>query len=447
MTLLPQLEKDLFDAAEERLGSSPTRSPQRSRRPRPGSLVAVAGVVVALAVAAVAVIGLGGRGRAIPPAPVSTKPLSPARQSTGVLRLTYRALDHTPATLTLTVKILRERLSALSERGSVTRSGDLITITVEHTGPVAQSPAALAAPIRLFFYDWEANVLTPNGRTVTSQLLAQDPLAVEISQGAASAAPGSPSAGAVDLYRAVKLAEKVRPAPAGGRSSHLTPLYYAFGSPGSSACRIEARRLGAAPGAAPVPGEQCYLAGPDVMRADVMAALPRGINPSAAEVLAVPPGTVVLQAVPASLAMPPDVGDPHARFFTLRDVIGLDGAQIVDPRAGTDSAGQPDIAFGFTRSDARAFQAMTARISHRGELDSGLGGKLDQHFAVALDGLLISVPSIDFTVYPDGVLTGAAEIDGSFSTASVRALVKELRLGPLPVALDPISSTFVATGG
>ncbi|PZS13384.1 MAG: hypothetical protein DLM64_03425 [Solirubrobacterales bacterium] len=34
-------------------------------------------------------------------------------------------------------------------------------------------------------YDWEANALTSNGQTVASQLIAQNPDALSISQGAA----------------------------------------------------------------------------------------------------------------------------------------------------------------------------------------------------------------------------------------------------------------------
>ncbi|MGO9750292.1 MAG: hypothetical protein ACLP8S_10200 [Solirubrobacteraceae bacterium] len=54
--------------------------------------------------------------------------------------------------------------------------------------PAARQVSAAEAGVltrtgRLVFYDWEADVLTPDGRTAAGQLRAQDPAALEIIAG------------------------------------------------------------------------------------------------------------------------------------------------------------------------------------------------------------------------------------------------------------------------
>ena len=60
---------------------------------------------------------------------------------------------------------------------------------------------------QLRFYDWEANVLTRNGKSVASQLPTRNPTALSISQGG-KGGTGYPGAGSMSLYDAVKLAAK-----------------------------------------------------------------------------------------------------------------------------------------------------------------------------------------------------------------------------------------------
>ena len=67
---------------------------------------------------------------------------------------------------------------------------------------------------------------------------------------------------------------------------------------------------------------------------------------------------------------------------------------------------------------------------------SSLGESLNQHFAITLDNVLLSVPFIDYKQYPDGI-TGenGADVFGSFTTQSAKTLATLLRYGPLPVNL------------
>jgi hypothetical protein len=265
---------------------------------------------------------------------------------------------------------------------------------------------------------------------VASQLEAQDPNALSISQGSGSAAAGSPGAGSMSLYDAVKLASKQAPEP-GSDNARPGPACYMFGAPGSEACKIAAEDQGTVP----TVGAHCYLSGPNAKQ-DLISNLPDGVNGSEAETLVVPRGIVVLQAAPASFADAPAMSSAAAEFFVLKDHVSLLSSDITNPQASTDSAGNPDVTFGFSSKGKNEFQGVTSAIAHRGALVSGVGQTLNQRFAVALDNQLITVPSIDFKMYPDGIIgnTGA-DITAGFTLQSARDLATMLRLGPLPVSL------------
>ncbi len=127
---------------------------------------------------------------------------------------------------------------------------------------------------QLYFYDWEANALTPNGKTVASQLQTQDPTAVTISQGTRVAAPGAPSAGSMSLYQAVKLASKQPPVSSTTARGSGTQ-YYMFGAPGSAACAARAKPTGSRQQA----GQHCLLAGPRRPASQSSRRSPQGLPP------------------------------------------------------------------------------------------------------------------------------------------------------------------------
>ncbi len=101
--------------------------------------------------------------------------------------------------------------------------------------------------------------------------------------------------------------------------------------------------------------------------------------------------------------------------------------------------------FSFTGNGQNAFQNVTAAIAHRGQLVSAFHQSLNQHFAVALDNKLITVPQIDFHTYPDGITGGGgADITGGFTIQSAQDLATQLRLGALPINLKLISESQVS---
>ena len=355
----------------------------------------------------------------------------------------------TPAALQRSIEVMRSRVDQLgvSQPSIETTGRNDITVDLPDAPNVAQAEREVGQTATLYFFDWEANALTPNGQTVASQLPARDATALAISQGLGSAdGPGSAGTGSTDLYSAIKLAESVKSPPIGRFNTHSFALYYLFAAPGSSACRIAAKDYAYTPRA----GVRCYLAGPvtgavasQPLR-QLYAELPSGVAPSEAELMTVPRGVTVLAAIPVNLATAPKLTSPSTRFYTLLDRVSVLGSQITSPEAGTDSAGGADVTFGLTSKGAAQFQAVTATIAHRGELDSTLGSLLYQHFAAALGTQLITVPYINFNQFQDGIIGSSSEIDGSFTSTTAAKLANELRLGALPIGLRRISEKEIS---
>lgn len=423
---------DYFDRIERQLVDR-VRAPSRRSYMlglASGRLVPAGAVLVAIAVVAVFFAVGVRRGNRLSP-------------GTGGAELAYIARATNPsvplqASVRLAVARLRDRLADVRPAVTVVRHGDQLTL--RGITPATRSTVqALARPGHLVFYDWEANALTPSGRTVARQLTVQDPTALAISQGTAGGTGPGGGGGGLSLYRAVRLASRQPLVPAGGdaRLSRVGPLYYLFGSPGSRACAAVAGLT--ASGVAP--GEHCLLAGPASSAGALRNDLPAGVPPSDAEQLAVPQGLVVLQASGSAAGQSLAPSRPTARFYVLRERGALSGGALTHPQESADQSGEPDVSFGFTASGEKQFQRVTAAIAHRGAADSSLGAAANenQHFAIALDQQLLSVPSIDFKAYPDGITGGdGADITGGFTRHSARELATVLRTGPLPVDLLPV---------
>ena len=137
----------------------------------------------------------------------------------GGIELVYQG-ERTPqspvnqASLNRAVDIMRSRVDQLgvSEPSIQTTGNNLITVGLPDVHDVRRAEREVGQTAQLFFYDWENNVLTPNGKTVASQLLTQDQTALGISQGGATG-PGTPGTGGMPLYQAVTLAAKQPPVP------------------------------------------------------------------------------------------------------------------------------------------------------------------------------------------------------------------------------------------
>jgi SecD/SecF fusion protein len=388
----------------------------------------------AVVVIAVVAVFIGARG--------SQSPVSP---SAGGVTLVYqvvptRQTSVTAAVVRHTISVLRARVAQLGvSRASVRAAGAAeIVVRLADVKNLALAEQELGRTARIEFYDWEANALTSDGHTVASQLPAQDSKAISISEGA-SAGPGVTGAGSTSLYAAVKLASK-QPLMRSVRNSRLGSQYYMFGRGGSSACAVAARfyRVPRTP-----VGSHCLLSGPDDSSAGLIVRLPAGVTRSEGQTLVVKQGTVVLAATPNDFEHPASIADPTAQFYVLKDNVALSGHDITNPHSSTDSGGAPDIAFGFTAGGAKKFERVTRTVAHRGQVISGsTGAPLLQHFAIAIDNNLLSVVSIDFRSYPDGLDgSSGAQLPVRGSPGSAQLLASELRAGALPVNLKLVSAT------
>jgi SecD/SecF fusion protein len=412
---------------DDTIGGSAGKRPARRRSLSwLGWLVPAFGVVVVIAVAAV-FLSVHGR----TPVPGG---------SGGRLELVFRA-EPTPqvphvglVAMRRTVQGVRLHLDAVLPGAHVASAGNELFV---HVPRGRTNPDQVAALVReserlLFFYDWEANALTPTGHTVASLLQGHVRSAIQISDGA-----GAPGSGSMPLYQAVKLAAK-QPAEPSEDNARDGPAYYIFGQPGSPACTTAARYYHVTP----IVGAPCYLAGPEnsipALKGDLHSA---GLSLTDGHVLNVKQGWVVVEASYPYDGRQPKPSDPTAQFFVLRDHVALFGNDITNPHQSTDQTGSPDVSFGFTPQGANKFQTLTAAIAKRGELDSGPGQKLFQHFTVALGTQLISVPYIDYTTDPDGIPgNNGADIQGGFTTITARNLAQQLRLEARPVHLQLIRS-------
>ena len=387
---------------------------------------------------------------------IAAKPTNLGLDLKGGIQLIYKGVKTaqtkvTPAALQRAVDVMDQRVNALgvSEPSISTQGGSQIVVQLPAVQDYRRAESLVGTTARLEFYDWEANVLTPSGKPVSSLLTQQDTTASLISQGTPAAQAGSSGAGGMALYSAVKLASK-QPADTYAQCkvqncARVFPEYFAFGKSGSPACRIASAHFHTTP----IVGQPCYLAGgpadtsPQLLARD----LPAGVSISQAQVLLVPEGWAVLQGVPTNLNFSHGTvwSDTNPDFFVLRDHVALFGNDITNPQQSTDQTGAPDVSFGFTSKGANAFQSVTAAIARRGQLDSGLGTKQFQHFAVALDTQLITVPYIDYGANPFGIAgSQGADIQGGFTISSAQALAQELRLGALPIGLSLISSSQVS---
>ena len=187
---------DYFDRVERQIVRNVEAGlPRPSHRPTAlGYLATAAAVVVVIVVGGVFLLA---HGSSLAPVPATSHGVAIAFRASGIEQRTPPAVA-----IDRSAVILRERLDAVFPGVTVTTSGDSVIVEVPNAGAGARARVlALAVPGRLAFYDWEADAIAPNGKTVASQLPDRNPTALEISQGSGSGAPGDPGAGGSHAVR------------------------------------------------------------------------------------------------------------------------------------------------------------------------------------------------------------------------------------------------------
>jgi SecD/SecF fusion protein len=282
---------------------------------------------------------------------------------------------------------------------------------------------------QLYFYDWEPNVIGPAGKPAPTE----------------ATATGGADAGAVQTglpeYAAVQRAAK-RPAILHNSDTTWTP--------GCTPKRV-GRCIYGSWYLLDTTHER-VLQGPEEAKQNLYA---DGYEPpvgATVKAVRVDPGTVLVQARPVESASGKVINSSPNSWYVLNDDPVLTGADVKNPAQGLEEggegSGQPDITFGFTSQGQNAFQKLTKEIAHRGKEAQlpGVGREAAmQHFAVVLDGQLLTVPSIDYTNFPEGIdASTGSEITGGFTTTSAQNLANELQSGALPLRLVLIRGSKLA---
>jgi SecD/SecF fusion protein len=338
----------------------------------------------------------------------------------GGVQLVYQARttsgkNVTAAQLSDAINIMRSRSDTLGVSGvEITAyGGNEISVALPDVQNTEKAEKVVGVTGQLFFYDWEDSVINPSGKIAGPN----DQAATCGNSSNGFAACGVP------YYTAVILASK-QPAhvygPPYSMSNDGAPTYYYVDDKTKTV----------------------YPVGPEPTVAFLKADVAQHHTKLAknARLVKVPPGTVLVQATSA-----PEVPVPND-YFVLRDKAYLTGSDITNPQETTDPTNGIVVTFGFKNGGANVFQKVTALLAARGRNNSVPGAATNlQHFAVTLDNQLVTVPSIDFTQYPNGIPSGGgSEISGGFTFATASQLAQVMASGALPVKLDEISSELVS---
>jgi SecD/SecF fusion protein len=310
--------------------------------------------------------------------------------------------------------IMRKRVDQIGvAEPSLQRSGaDQIDVSLPDVKNADEAASQVGTTAQMWFYDWEGSVLGPNCKA--------DPSNASINGGQAAGDASIPPA--LSLFDAVTRAAKC-PRTNTGKESSGDKFYLV---------NKERKRV---------------LAGPDETQSDLQKeALNKKIPFDAKQIVKVPQGTVLIRA-----EQPDPKAKPPPAWYVLADQPILGGTDIKNPEQGNDNgpgeSGEPNVTFDFTSHGASVWSKFTRKLSQRGQ-ELSLGGQGDasnQHFAIALDNELISVPQIDWHQYPDGLGGGqGSRISGGFTIDSAQRLASLLKTGALPIKLELISASQVS---
>ncbi|MGE5636709.1 MAG: protein translocase subunit SecD, partial [Nocardioidaceae bacterium] len=372
---------------------------------------------------------------------IATKPTRLGLDLRGGIELVYEGRP-TPQVPTVTpqavddaIETIRKRTDALGvSEPEIQRAGaNQISIGLPDVKNAQRAIDQVGTTAQLQFYDWEPNVLGGRG-------------------------PDAPYGGSRALYDAVEVASRQKPKAeatdvppdsdlspqqADRRNDTSKDKYYLFG-PG--------RKLLAGPDTScsellsdyeQRPGSRTYAKGTECL--DELKALGGGGPPSGSRVMKVPQGIVVIEAERAA-----NQPESLRRYFVLEDDSELSGSDIKNPEQNFDpQTNEPIVTMQFTDDGRKAFAAATKREAERGAqqiLPPGANREQAfQRFAITLDNRIVSLATIDFGRYPEGIDgRDGAQIQGIGSIQETQDLAENLRIGALPIELKLISQTQVS---
>jgi len=321
----------------------------------------------------------------------------------------------------------------------VSRVGnDQIQVGIPGATSVGQATECATKPARLYFFDWEPNLIGREKAIGGTPGREPPKAALEEAEKEWKAAGRNPSkqengqlvgAGAyASEYNAAKLAAEQKPVPDCENCSQPT-TYYLFQ-------KAPPHKL---------------ISGPEYSREDLY------IDPNGkkrphdvGEVVKVPQGTILISEKPSD-SKGQTIEDAQPGWYAFKDDPALSGTEISNPKAEQQEFG-PAVTFQFSGGGRQAFQEVTRQIAQRGQARaigpaSGEQAEaLSGHFAAVLDNEVKTRPIINFAENPDGIdgRTGA-QISGGFNGISdAQNLATYLQRGALPINLNLISQTQVS---
>jgi SecD/SecF fusion protein len=338
----------------------------------------------------------------------------------------------TPSTRRAAMAIVCERLQAILKTDGQVQAltGSRIRVIFPQVGGVRQTQRAaeqLGEPGRLYFYDWEPNLIGPEQKVGGHP--GKSPPAIALRRAnrewhAAGRDVSRPEnarliyAGAFpSAFGAVRLASEQKPREHCAGCSASTPRFYAFD-------RSAAHKL---------------VAGPFSDRAELHGTLRQGQRDKDI-VLKIPVGTTIASEPPTSRSGEV-IASAEPGWFALKDRPALNDLDIVSPNQGIDEFGGPTVAFGFTDKGQTAFERLTRKIARRGRAAAigpvdGYGAEaLSGHLATIFDGEVKTRPIINFADFPNGIdgRTGA-QISGGFpNVRAAQDFATTLKIGALPI--------------
>jgi SecD/SecF fusion protein len=327
------------------------------------------------------------------------------------------------------IDIMRKRVDQLGvAQPEIQRTGESeIDVALPDVTNAARAQQQVGKTAQLFFYDWEPNVIGPDGQPAPTEPT------VTGGPNPAQAETGIPE------YEAVQRALK---RPAIIRKNDTTY------EEGCTPKQVNECIYG-----------QWYLLdtthkkvlkGPEdteqFLYADNYKA-PPGVK---AKAVRVNPGTVLAQAQPITGKLGKVTQPSPESWYVLNDNPVLDGQEIKNPRQSFDNGGSgaPNVTFEFDKKGVSTFKRVTREIAERGQQTQLPGVSkqgAEQHFSVVLDNQIITAPFIDFTANPEGIdPTTGSQISGGFTLTSAQNLADELQSGALPIKLELISQSQVS---
>ncbi len=332
------------------------------------------------------------------------------------------------------INIMRKRVDQLGVAQPEIQSAgnEQIDVALPDVSNTTRAQEEVGKTAQLYFYDWEPNVIGPSGEPA--------PTEGTVTGDSTSQGPGGVTAGLLE-YQAVLRAAKRKPILSGSDTTWqkgCTPEQL-HGCIYGSWYLLDTKH------------EQ-VVRGPEESEQNLKDDLPK-LKPGAKlKAVRVNPGTVLVQAHPVESAAGKVTQASPNSWYVLDDDPVLNGNDVTNPLQsfdeGAGGTGAPNVTFGFTSHGKGIFERVTKEIAHRGQERQLPGISKEQalqHFAVVLDGQLITVPSIDFTKFPEGIdASTGSEISGGFTITSAQNLANELQSGALPVKLVLISRSQVS---